>query len=597
MSLVFDQTTQHAKDVVSGKIVSGLFVRLAAQRHLDDLIHGHERDLTWDNEAAEKAIRFFPAVLSITEGEKVGLPFTLLPWHLFVVGSIFGWKDVNGLRRFRFVWLETGKGQAKSPLMAAIGLYLLGFCGIERAEVYCIGEDKSTAKVMFADATAMLKADIPGRAEGDTLENSGKFLIRGKGDLAYQIEHPESNSKLKPIANTDSNSGPKPIAVMGDEIHEMKKDTAIETWRAAIAKKSGDPIMILGTNTPAIDQIVGTEYSDGFQKILRGEFIDDSAFAYIARVDKKDDPMNDESCWIKSLPALGITYPIENVRKQVASARISPSTLLTTKRLYFGMPVGTAGFWMSEEKWDAALGEVNENEMRGRKCHLSLDLSQKNDLSAMSAAWEPSKDGEKLAVVTKYWTRDYEIEKRTTADQINYRVLESAGEITITKGMIIDMSFIAQEVKDFCAVQDVVQLVVDSAFIQDFISACDDIGFQVWLYEGPDEPEGTGLRIVRHAQGKRVVFEDKMMCMPKSITRTEDGILEGSIIIQKNKLTTICASNTIVDADAQKNRMFDKKRSKGRIDGMVTISMAVGSATADIEATSSVYEERGALIM
>ena len=265
-----DETTQYARDVVAGRITAGKYVRLACQRHLDDLKQGSKRGLKWDKARAAKAIRFFPAVLSITEGEKEGEPFELLKWHKFVVGSLFGWLDRNGLRRFRIAWLETGKGQAKSPLMSAIGILLFAFSGLNRAEVYCIGEDMNTAKVVFRDAVAMAKAEIPNRG-GDTLVSLGHLIVRGTGDNAYKLEHLASSSTFKPIANTDSVSGPKPIAVLGDEIHEMKKNTSIEMWRAAIAKKAGDPIMILGTNTPSADQQVGTEYSEGFQRLLRGE--------------------------------------------------------------------------------------------------------------------------------------------------------------------------------------------------------------------------------------------------------------------------------------------------------------------------------------
>jgi len=574
--------------VVSGKIVAGEFVRLAARRHLEDLKSGKERGLTWDPAEAERAIRFFPSVLTITEGQNEGQPFKLLPWHVFVVGSVFGWKDRNGLRRFRFCWLETGKGQAKSPLMAAIGIYLQGFCGVRRAEIYLIGEVKDTARVMFRDVTAMLRAPIPGKG-GETLVGSGRFIIRGTGDNAYKVEHVASGSTLLPIANIDSVSGPKPIAVFADEIHEMKSNKAITTWRAAIAKKSGDPLMMLGTNTPSIDQHVGTEYSEYFQKVLRGEYTDDTAFAYIARVDKDDDPFQDESCWVKSLPALGMTYPIENIRKEVETSKNMISTALSTKRLYFGIPVGTAGFWISEDAWESTQGKVDEEEMKGRPLHLALDLSQKNDLSALSGCWE----GETLHVKTWYWTREHEIDGRSRADQIPYREIEALGEITITKARTIDYSYIAAEVKRLCDEHDVVQMAVDSAFIQDFIRACDDIGFPVWLYEGEDKPEGEGLKIVRHAQGKKVVFEGKMLCMPVSIRHLEDHILKGTIVIDRNRLTTICASNAVIDADAQKNKAFDKKRSRGRIDGMVTIAMAVGAATGEMESRNRSYLDGG----
>ena len=586
-----DATTEYARDVVSGKIVAGEFVRLACQRHLDDLEDGSKRGLTWDIEAAQDAIEFFPAMLTITEGAKEGEPFSLLPWHVFVVGSVFGWKDINGYIRFRFVWLETGKGQAKSPLMAAIGLYLSGFYGKKRAEVYCIGETKDTAKVMFRDAVAMVKSPIPGKG-GETLEDNG-FLARGSGDLTYKLEHPASNSFMLPIANNDSVSGPKPILVCGDEVHEMKSNKGVETWKAAVTKKHGDSIMMLGTNTPSIDQIVGTDYSDLCQKVMRGDFPDDSLFAYIARVDKDDDPLKDESCWIKALPALGITYPIENVRKLVTTAKHQISTALTTKRLYFGIPIGSAGFWTSESTWEASKGVVSEDEMRGRQLHLSLDLSQKNDLTAVSGCWE----GDVLAVKTWYWTREFELDDRTTADHIPYRELAEVGKITITPGRVIDYSFVAKQIADLCSAHDVVQMAVDSAHLEKLMEEMTRQNFQHWLYEGPEEPEGIGLKIVRHKQGLNVSFDGAFLCMPTSITQLEDHMLNETVVIDENKLTDICASNTVVRADAMKNRMFDKNVSRGRIDGMVTIAMAVGSATAAMEGESNTITESVALVL
>lgn len=585
-----DPTTQYAKDVCAGKIVAGEYVRAACRRHIQDLGHGEGRGLTWDAQAAQDAIDFFPAMLTITEGAKEGEPFHLLPWHVFVVGSIFGWKDENGFIRFRFVWLETGKGQAKSPLMAAIGIYLQCFYGKKRAEVYCIGETKDTAKVMFRDAVAMVRGPIPGKG-GMTLEDTG-IVLRGSGDLTYKMEHPASGSFMLPIANNDSVSGPKPILVCGDEIHEMKTNKGVEIWKAAVTKKHGDSILMLGTNTPSIDQTVGTDYSEVCQKVLKGEFSDDSLFAYIARVDKNDDPFNDESCWVKALPALGITYPVANVRTLVETAKHQMSTALTTKRLYFGIPVGSSGFWTSEKVWEESRGEVDAESMAGR-LHLALDLSVKNDLTALSGCWE----GETLAVKTWYWTREYEIEERTTQDHIPYRELEASGELNVCAGRVIDYSFVAKQIVDLCGAHDVAQMAVDSAHMEKLLDAFQSMAFPYWVYEGPDEPQGVGLKIVRHKQGKQVGFEtrkekkpgeaavqSKFLYMPTSINQLEDHMLNGTVVIDSNRLTTICASNAVVDQDAMANKMFDKNRSRGRIDGMVTIAMAVGSATSAMEA-------------
>jgi phage terminase large subunit-like protein len=67
--------------------------------------------------------------------------------------------------------------------------------------------------------------------------------------------------------------------------------------------------------------------------------------------------------------------------------------------------------------------------------------------------------------------------------------------------------------------------------------------------------------------------------MPRSIERLEDRILNGTITIDSSPVTYSCAANAQIDSDGQGNRCFDKKRSRGRIDGVVTLAMAVGAAT------------------
>ena len=66
--------------------------------------------------------------------------------------------------------------------------------------------------------------------------------------------------------------------------------------------------------------------------------------------------------------------------------------------------------------------------------------------------------------------------------------------------------------------------------------------------------------------------------MPRSIVRLEDRVLAKTITIEASPVTQSCAANAKVESDGQENRCFDKKRSRGRIDGMVTIAMAVGAA-------------------
>jgi phage terminase large subunit-like protein len=593
-----DPTTAWAKAAMEGKLFTvGELVKHAAERHLRDIRDGERRGIFWRPEAAAHALEFLPSVFQVTDGPAAGQPFYPLEWHTFVMGSLFGWRTATDRWRFRSGWLETGKGQAKSPLMGAIGVYIMGWCEIQRAQCYAIGEDKKTANVLFRDAAAMCRATIPGHNEGEGLETLGEVVIRGELENAWKIEHPDSGSFFQPIASGESLSGPRPNYVAGDEIHELTDENVLQTWKRGIDKVAGHALMLMGTNTPATSQHVGTAYSTMYQQIAKGEARDDTAFAFIARIDKGDreSVFENEKVWQKSLPALGETFPIENIRETVASALLRPSTKSSVLRLYFGVDTAAADFWLPEDKWAAVQGAVDTRQMRKRRCWLSLDLSQKNDLTALSGAWEPIGD-EKLAVKTWYWTTKEGLADRAEDDIAPYVEWVEDGYLVATPGSTIDLTFVAQQVADLVAEQDVQELVVDPAFISDFIAACEQIGLAVWRYEGPGKPEGRGLKIVSHAQGKRVMFEDRQLCMPHSITRTEDRILEQTVVIDDSPVTYSCAANAALDFDGQGNRCFDKKRSRGRIDGMVTVAMAIGAATAsDKPKKKSVYASRGVI--
>ncbi|WP_242140859.1 terminase TerL endonuclease subunit [Sphingomonas sp. TREG-RG-20F-R18-01] len=599
-----DPTTAWAKAAIEGKLfTSGELVKHAAERHLRDIRDGERRGIYWRPDAAAHALGFLPSVFQVTDGPAQGQPFYPLEWHTFVMGSLFGWRTATDRWRFRSGWLETGKGQAKSPLMGAIGVYIMGWCDIQRAQCYAIGEDKKTANVLFRDAAAMCRATIPDHDDGESLEQLGEVVIRGELENAWKIEHPDSGSFFQPIASGESLSGPRPNYVAGDEIHELTDENVLQTWKRGIDKVAGHALMLMGTNTPATTQHVGTSYSEMYQQIAKGEARDDTAFAFVARIDKGDREtvFENERVWQKSLPALGETFPIENIRETVASALLRPSTKSSVLRLYFGVDTASADFWIDEEKWSAVQGPVDETTMRHRYCRLALDLAQKNDLTALSAAWEALGD-EKLAVKSWYWTArgnsPGHLKEKGERDIAPYVEWVEDGFLVATPGETIDLTFVAMQVAKLNAEQNVLELVVDPAFIASFMDACAQVGLEVWLYGGPDKPEGRGLKIVSHAQGMRVMFEDRQLCMPHSITKTEDAILEERVIIDDSPVTYSCAANAAIDSDGQGNRMFNKKKSRGRIDGMVTTAMAIGAATArDKPKKKSVYAARGALML
>jgi phage terminase large subunit-like protein len=588
-----DPVTAWAQGAVRGDFIVGELVRHAAERHLRDLKDAAARGYYWRPELAQQVLEFFPSVFTITDGAKAGQPFTLIPWMTFCAGSLMGWVNAEGRWRFRQAWLETGKGQAKSPLMGGLGVYAMGWCGFERSQIYSIAANKETAKVLFKDATAMCRAQIPDYPDGESLESRGDIVIRGEGDNAHKLEHPATGSFFLPLASGEAQSGPRPRMVLGDEIHEFTTDTQIETWAAAIAKVAGSAMMVLGTNTPATSQLVGTGYSEVAQAVARGELKDDTKFAFVARIDKADREtvFENEACWAKALPALGVTFPLANIREQVATARTRISTASSVKRLYFGIPTGAADFWIDEEAWASVLGAVDEAALKGCSCWLSLDLSKKNDLTSLTATWIDAEG--RMWSKTWYWTTKDRLVDRAKEDHAPYPEWVEAGWLTAVPGATIDYTFVAARVAELVGAHQVEELVFDPAKIADFEAACEEIGLSAWRWKGDKEPRGAGLKMVSHMQGTRVFLDRPQHCMPQSIERLEDRILNRTIVIDPSPVTYSCAANAALIEDGMKNRAFDKKRSRGRIDGIVTIAMGAGAADSSLKTPSSIYESRG----
>jgi phage terminase large subunit-like protein len=573
-----DPVTYWAQEVVDGWITSGQYGRLACQRHLDDLKYGHERGLEWRPEEARKALGFFPSCLTVTAGAKAGEPFNLPSYTTFVVGSLFGWfRKGSGRLRFRTSWVEAGKGQIKSPVAAALGLYTMGFRGIPRAECYAIAKDRNQANVLFGDAAAMAMAEMPeAEFDGESLVSRGTILTRGTGDMIWMLEHPTSGSKFRSLAGDEKVNGPRPSYVAADEIHEWKSDGALKTWKSAGAKMPGDFLLWMSTNTPAADQPVATEWSQLHQRILRREAEDDSAFAFIARTDPGDKPFEDESCWVKSMPCLGITFPIENVRIEVNSARNSVGMRLSTERLYFGVPVGSSEYWIDLDVWEAVQGEVLVEDAGDADLYLSLDLSKKNDLTALGIGWLDRKGI--LQATVQYWKPKEKLKEKAEEDHAQYVEWAAAVPplLNLVPGRSIEYEFIAVLIKKLVASHNVAALVVDPAYLTDFRKACENVGLDVWVWD-PEGDVGTGLKIMIHGQGRLGMASKKALWMPRSLQKFEDRILQNRIVIDESPVTKWCSGNAAIQPDAQNNRFFIKKHQRGRIDGMTVLAMLSGA--------------------
>lgn len=557
---LIDNATQYAIDVTSGKTLAGPDIRNACQRHLDDLKRTKEKGLIWDTESADRAVAFFEEVLKLNGGEHEGKPFILLPWQCFIVGSIFGWKTLDGYRRFRMVYIESGKGSGKSPLAAGIGLYCLMADNEPRAEVYAAATKKDQAMILFRDAVAMVDQS-PALSE--------RIKKSGTGQNVWNLAYLRKGAFFRPISSDDGQSGPRPHCVLIDEIHEHKSNNVVEMMRAG-TKGRTQAIILMITNSGHNKTSVCYEYHEYGRKVAEQSLIDDTFFSFICSLDEEDDPFNDESCWAKANPSLGHTFTDKYLREQVTQAKGMPSKESIVRRLNFCQWVEADNPWLASDIWMANEQNFDIDELIGEDCYAGLDLSGTRDLTALSLYFPKHKKA-----LTEFWTPKETLLDRTKSDHVPYDAWVKQGYLFATEGRVVDYNFVAQRLGELTAKFNIIRMAFDPYRIKYFQRSLDD--------------ESVSIEMTPHGQGF-FKSKDSGLWMPHSIELLEKDITENNIIIKYNPCLRWNAASAVLESDNKENKVFAKRKSTGRIDGVVSLAMARGCADATYEQTNNLSD-------
>jgi len=578
-----DEATDYARAVVGGEIVAGPLVRMACDRHLRDIETGGARGLWFDVGAAQRVIGFFRDVLTVEVEDKdefgevvtLSVAFELQPWQAFIVGSIFGWKNAQGFRRFRRAYTEIGKGNGKSPLAAGIGHYTMLGCGKLRAEIYSAATDKDQAAILFRDAVAMWERSPALRRR---LKPKGANPV-----WELNTKMPGVNSFFKPISSDKKGkSGIRPYCALIDEVHEHPDNSVIEMMRAG-TKGNQEALLFEITNSGFDKKTVCGQEHDYSAQILKGEVENDAWFAFVASLDEGDDPFGDESCWIKANPNLGVSIQFPFIREQVQEARGMPSKEGLVRRLHFCQWTESENSAIPRATWMACEGDVDPDALcaAGFPCFGGLDLSRTKDLTAFTLTWllEATKDQWRFASKTWFWTPAATIKERAKVDRAPYDIWAAAGELEAVPGPRIKYSWLADALLSLNARYAPVMIGGDQYGLEQLQEALGEKGQSL-----PVEvhPQGFQRRVMGERPGeygKETGADDIVLWMPDSINKLEAALLEKRIVIQPNPVMRMCAGGVVYEENRSGHRMFAKDKATTRIDGMVSLAMSVGVAT------------------
>ena len=551
----------YARDGVEGRIVAGQLVRLACQRHLDDIAHGRKRGLVWDAAACRHALDFFGHLRHST-GEWAHQPFNLQPWQAFVVGSLFGWKRTDGLRRFRTAYVEVARKNGKSVLLAGTALYALVADDEPGAHVYAAATTRDQARIVFGEAERMVDASPALRAR----------VTRTVNNLAVL----PTSSWFRPLSADASKMDGLNVHFAGvDEVHEHPNPEIIQKLNTATGARR-QPLIFEITTAGHDRHSVCRQHHEFSVKTLEGTIpteAADSWFAYIATIDDGDD-WTDPAVWIKANPSLGVTIKIEDLKRQVDEAREMPAQQNAIRRLRLNEWTEQVTRWLDMAVWDegglpAATDwrTVKENLddlealLAGRTCYGGLDLARVNDLSAFVLLFPPTGDDDLRALADKwialcrFWAPEEDILRRARRDRVPYDVWRDQGFLVATPGNATDFAFIEREIVDLAARFDLREVAYDRTFAGEIVQNLQD----------------EGVKLVEFGQGflslAAPTAELERLAVSRALWHGGHPVLRWN------------ASNVAVRQDPAGNIKPDKERSIERIDGISALVNAIGRAT------------------
>lgn len=585
---------QYAHDVDSGAILACKWTRLSAQRHMRDLEEGGKRGLRFNEDRAQHVTDFFLACRHV-KGELMGQRIRLEPWQVFELAVVFGWEREDGYRRFRTVYEEEARKNAKSTKLAAIGLYLTGADGEAGADVYSAGTTFGQASIIF-DVAKRMRASSPAL--------SAEFTPWSRA-----IEHAASGSKFQPIhSKADSQEGLNVHGALIDEFHVHKTDALYQVLRQG---KGARRQPLIWTITTAGSNQAGPCYElrDYTLKVLSGVLQDDSHAGFIFTLDDDDD-WRDPACWVKANPNLGVSVNPEELRDELTLAMASPRAAATFRTKRLDVWVGAMGAYFDIGEWDrCARPDLKLADFAGQECLVGLDLAAERDLAAAAILFRrelgttheeevvPENDasnGEEkeeprtitvsdyeYSLFVKLYLPEFEIKNPNNRNRDAYRGWAEAGWITLTPGTGTDFSQIR---RDILAAQKQFNIL--------------EIAFDEWqAHQLSMELGAEGLVMVKTPKTVKM-FSAAMKQFNGLIGHSNTPDLPGSRIVHDgNPVMRWMMGNVVAKRDANDNVFPRKEFEHNKIDGPVGAMMALSRAALHPGAPHSVYEERGILIL
>lgn len=517
----------------------------------------------WDAAEAERIIEFAEAYISprFTVGD-----FQLFDWQRRFLMSLYGWRNREGLRRFRRAVLHVPKKNGKTLLVSVLAAYELYAARVGSPLVCSASTTRENAKQVFDQLKAAINREAKLTAISKLTES------------AKTIKVPHRDGEYRALsADAPNAEGLNCSAVIVDEAHAHQNERLYRTLEYAMIGRADGLMVIIST---AGDDLAHWYYAlvQRGKNIVAGTDLDPTTYAEIYEADPDKDNLEDPAVWNRVNPSLD-EYPgftSERFRQDLEAAKKSTGDWLSFQRYRLNIfRRAQDEVWIDLASWDRLKAPRVLADLVGYPCWLGFDGSQTTDPSSLSACWLlPDAN---FYAASWAWVAEEGVRRREAGNLPQYRQFAHEGAMTITKGNVIDRRPIRTKILELRAQRHDIRAIV-----------LDPNGAIVFGTELASE----GFTVHRQPQNYKHFSEP--------CKEFQAAVLAGKIGHDGGGWLRWTLNSVRLEADEYKQVRPVKTKSRDHIDGAISLLMAFGQAyqqAGDVKPKRSVYEDRGLLIL
>lgn len=477
----------------------------------------------------------YPAHCYIPEGRFTGQPVRLRDWQKKEIRGIY--DNPHGTRT---AIISFARKNAKTTLAAMLLLcHLCGIRAVRNSQLFSAAQSRDQAAVLFSLAAKMVRFSPP---------LAKTITIR---DTAKQLFCPELGTLYRALsAEVSTAYGLSPIFIVHDELGQVKgpRSSLYEALETATGAQESPLSIVISTQAPTDADLLSVLIDDALGGHDKRIYVS----VYTAPID--DDPFA-EATIRKANPAFGDFLNAEEVMGMAEAARRMPAREAEYRNLVLNQRVEASSPFITRSVW-LACGEdplpINDVEVYG-----GLDLSAVSDLTACVLIGRKKNCWQ---VYPTFWLPLDGLFDKAKSDRVPYDVWYQNDLLKAAPGASVDYEYVAGWLWEQFSKLNIRKLGFDRwAFVH----------LKPWLLKAGFTEQLLEQRFVEFGQGTK--------SMTPALKVLEGDIRNGRIAHGNHPVLTMCAGNAVVvgQDDARK---LDKKKSHGRIDGMVALAMAVGVA-------------------